>query len=214
MTIAAALLTLAVGMLAAGPARAALRPSVVVLGDSLASGHGIGADQAFPAILQQRLDEAGYALEVVNAGVSGDTTEGGARRLDPLLAGDVRVLVVELGANDGLRGVPVDAVRRNLASILDRARARGVPVLLCGMQALPLYGWDYSVQFHRAYLELAQAYDVPLVPFLLVNVLGRRDLMQADHVHPNARGARVMADHVWPYLEALLARADAPRATA
>ncbi|HKB09967.1 MAG TPA: arylesterase [Vicinamibacterales bacterium] len=182
-----------------------------MLGDSLASGRGIGADRAFPAVLQQKLDEDGLEFEVANAGISGDTSSRALRRYEPLLDGNVRVLVLELGANDGLRGVPVTQVKENLGRIIEAAQARGITVLLCGMEALPIHGWDYTVKFHNAYGELAKQYDVALVPFILMNVIGNRDLMQPDHAHPNAAGARAIADNIWPYLKPLLAPAVAQR---
>jgi acyl-CoA thioesterase I len=188
----------------------AAAPLIVVLGDSLASGHGIGASKSFPAVLQARVAEKNYPYRIVNAGVSGDTTAGGLRRLDSTLKGDVRLLVVALGANDGLRGIPVAQVKANLARIVGQAQARGIQVLLCGMEALPTYGWQYTVAFHQMYIDLAQRYDVPLVPFMLIDVIGNPRLMQPDHVHPNADGARVMADHVWPYLERLLDHQSVP----
>jgi acyl-CoA thioesterase-1 len=182
----------------------AVAPLIVVLGDSLASGHGIGASRSFPTVLQERASEKGYPHRVVNAGVSGDTSAGGLRRLDSALKGDVRLLVVALGANDGLRGIPVAQVKTNLSRIVEQAQSRGIRVLLCGMEALPAFGWQYSVAFHQMYIDLAKQYDVPLVPFMLIDVIGNPRLMQPDHVHPNAAGARVMAEHVWPYLETLL----------
>jgi len=185
-------------------------PLIVVLGDSLASGYGIGASKSFPAVLQERAAEKGYPHRIVNAGVSGDTTAGGLRRLDAALNGDVRLLVVALGANDGLRGIPVAQVKANLARIVEQAQKRGIAVLLCGMEALPTHGWQYSVAFHQMYVDLAKQYDVPLVPFMLIDVIGDPRLMQPDHVHPNAAGARVMADHVWPYLAPLLDRQPVP----
>jgi acyl-CoA thioesterase I len=189
----------------AAPQREPARPRVLVLGDSLASGRGIGADHAFPAILQEKLDDERLAFEVVNAGVSGDTSTGALRRFERLLDDRVRVLVVELGANDGLRGIPVAQVKENIGRIIEAAQSRGVSVLLCGMEALPIHGWDYSVNFHNAFGELAKKYDVPLVPFILMNVIGNRDLMQPDRAHPNAAGARAIADNIWPYLKSLLA---------
>jgi acyl-CoA thioesterase I len=189
----------------AAPQQEPARPRVVVLGDSLASGRGIGTDHAFPAILQEKLDDERLAFEVVNAGVSGDTSTGALRRFERLLDDRVRVLVVELGANDGLRGVPVVRVKENIGRIIEAAQSRGVSVLLCGMEALPIHGWDYSVSFHNAFGELATKYDVPLVPFILMNVIGNRDLMQPDRAHPNAAGARAIADNIWPYLKPLLA---------
>src|SRR5262249_50780157 len=186
-------------------AQQAPRPRVVVLGDSLASGRGIGADHAFPAVLQEKLDAEWLEFEMVNGGLSGDTSTGALRRFQRLLDDGVRVLVIELGANDGLRGVPVERVKDNLSRIIETAQARGITVLLCGMESLPVHGWDYSVNFHQAYGELARKYDVPLVPFILMNVIGTPDLMQPDHAHPNAAGARAIAEKIWPYLKPLLA---------
>jgi acyl-CoA thioesterase-1 len=188
----------------AAPREMKSRPIVLVLGDSLASGRGIGAANAFPAILQEKLDGEGLDYEMVNAGISGDTSAGAMRRLDRVLDQHVRVLVVEVGANDGLRGVPVAQVKANISRIIETAQERGITVLLCGMEALPIYGWDYTVAFHNAFGELASKYDVPLVPFILLNVIGNRTLMQPDRAHPNAAGARVIADNIWPYLKPLL----------
>jgi acyl-CoA thioesterase I len=192
----------------AGPRQNA-RPRVLVLGDSLASGRGIGADHAFPAVLQQKLDDEGMEFEMVNAGVSGDTSARALRRYERLLDDTVRILIVELGANDGLRGVPVDEVKENLSRIIETAKTRGITVLLCGMEALPIHGWDYTVKFHNAYGELAKKYDVPLVPFILMNVISNRDLMQPDRAHPNVAGARAIAENIWPYLRPLLAATTA-----
>ncbi|MBW8865762.1 MAG: arylesterase [Acidobacteria bacterium] len=193
----------------AGVPRQSPRARIVVLGDSLASGRGIGADNAFPAVLEKKVKDEGLEFEIVNAGISGDTSSGALRRFERLLDDDVRVLVLELGANDGLRGVPVAQVKTNLGRMIEAAQARRIAVLLCGMEALPIHGWDYSVAFHNVYGELAKKYDVPLVPFILMNVIGNRDLMQPDHAHPNAAGARAIADNIWPYLKPLLAPATA-----
>jgi acyl-CoA thioesterase I len=203
--------TVAILLAAAMPAGARDRapaPRIVCLGDSLTSGHGIGTAQAYPAVLQRRLDEQGLRYAVVNAGVSRETSADAMRRLPRALDGDVRVLVVALGANDGLRGVPVEQLKANLGRIIGAAQARGIDVVLCGMEALPIYGWNYSVAFHRAYQELAAIYHVPLVPFVMMNVLGNPQLMQPDHVHPNAAGARAIADRVWPYLLPVLKSAE------
>lgn len=179
---------------------------IVALGDSLTSGRGIGRTHAFPSLLQARLNEAGYDYQVINNGISGDTTAGALKRLGAALDGDVRVLIVALGANDGLRGVPVRQLKSNLAQIIEAAQRRGISVLLCGMEALPVHGWDYSVSFHRAYEELAAQYHVPLVPFLLMHVIANPDLMQRDRIHPNESGARAIAEDIWPYLVPLLTR--------
>jgi acyl-CoA thioesterase-1 len=179
------------------------RPRIVALGDSLTSGHGIGAEHAYPAALQEQIDEAGLRLEVVNAGVSGATSADGLRRLRAALQGDVRILIVALGANDGLRGVPVERLKSNLTRIITEAQSRNISVLLCGMDALPLYGWNYSVTFHQAYRQLAEEFHVPLVPFMLDGVIGIDGMMQRDHIHPNAAGARRISSNIWPYLQPL-----------
>src|SRR5260221_1547288 len=126
-------------------------PRIVVLGDSLSSGRGMARDEAYQAVLQDRLDEAGLRFDVVNAGRSGATSADGVRRLSGVLGDDVRILIVALGANDGLRGMAVERLKSNLSGIITDARARGIAVLLCGMEALPLYGLDYSIQFHRVF---------------------------------------------------------------
>jgi len=185
-----------------GTSRTSL-PRIVALGDSLTSGRGIGKDEAYPAVLQERLDAIGLRFEVVNAGRSGATSADGVRRLQGALEGDVRVLIVALGANDGLRGQPVDRLKSNLSRIVADAEARGVAVLLCGMEALPIYGLDYSLQFHRVYRELADQFEIPLVPFMLTGVIGHEEMMQRDRMHPTAAGARVIADNIWPYLKPL-----------
>jgi len=204
LTLVAALLVAAVPISAWADARS---PRIVALGDSLTSGHGIGTDRAYPAVLQERLTQAGFHYAVVNSGVSRDTSAGALRRLEPALDGDVRVLIVALGANDGLRGVPIAQLRSNLAAIIGTAQARGISVILCGMETLPIHGWDYTIQFHRVYRELADTYGVPLVPFILLNVIGNPDMMQRDRVHPSASGARAIADNIWPYLKAILEHA-------
>jgi acyl-CoA thioesterase-1 len=177
---------------------------IVCLGDSLTSGHGIGAAASFPALLHQRVRRAGFPYEVVNAGVSRSTSADAVARLDRALEGDVRVLIVALGANDGLRGVPVPQLIANLSHIIETAQKRDIAVLLCGMEALPIHGWPYTVAFHKAYVDVAARYNIPLVPFILLNIIGNPGLMQADRAHPNAKGAQAIADVIWPYLERVL----------
>jgi acyl-CoA thioesterase-1 len=206
-----AALVVAVMSVLAMPAEASARPRIVALGDSLTSGRGIGLANAYPAVLERRLEEEGLSFEVVNAGVSGATSADGVRRLQSALQGDVRILIVALGANDGLRGAPVDRLRANLTHIITEAQARGISVLLCGMDALPLYGWDYTVAFHKLYRELADRFRVPLVPFMLANVIGNDQMMQRDHAHPNADGARQIASNIWPYLQPLVQQLTATR---
>lgn len=188
----------------AAPGATASRPRVVALGDSLTAGLGIPKDLAYPAVLQRKIDQAGYKYEVVNAGVSGDTSAGGLSRLDWSLEGDVRVLIVALGGNDGLRGLPVAEMRSNLAAIVERAQQRGLKVLLTGMETLTNMGPQYQRSFHEVFPALAARYRVALMPFLLDGVAGRPDLNQPDGIHPTAEGARAIADHMWPFLQPLL----------
>jgi acyl-CoA thioesterase I len=177
---------------------------VVILGDSLTAGLGLPADQAYPALLQHRIDRAGFNYEVVNGGVSGDTTAGGLRRLNWVLSGDVRVLVVALGGNDGLRGLPIAEIQRNLTTIVATARNRGVHVLLAGMEAPPNVGREYTDAFREVYREVARRQGVPLIPFLLEGVAGESSLNQPDGIHPNAAGAQRLAERVWDALEPML----------
>jgi acyl-CoA thioesterase I len=185
------------------PAKPA-RSKVVVLGDSLTAGLGILESQAYPALLQQKLDSAGYNFEVENAGVSGDTTAGGLRRLDWALQGQVRVLIVALGGNDGLRGLSAAEMKKNLVQIIDRARARNITVVLAGMEAPPNYGQEYATAFRQVYRDVARQERVVLIPFLLDKVAGHPDLNQSDGIHPNPRGAQIVADTVWSVLQPLL----------
>jgi acyl-CoA thioesterase-1 len=183
------------------------RPRIVALGDSLTAGLGLNASEAWPALIQQRLDEEGYAYRVINAGVSGDTTAGGRRRLDWVLGdGDVRVLVLELGANDGLRGLSVDEMKANLAAMIREARSRDIKVLLCGMEAPPNFGPEYTAAFRQAFADLAAEHDVAFLPFFLDGVAGVPSLNQPDGIHPNAEGTRRVAELVWRALEPLLDR--------
>jgi acyl-CoA thioesterase I len=182
-------------------------PRIVALGDSLTSGRGIGKADAYPNVLQKRLEDEGYAYHVVNAGVSGDTTARALRRYRDALEGDVKVLIVALGANDGLRGVPVEQLESNLSAIIEEAQRQGIAVVLVGMDALPVHGWGYSVAFHRAYEDLAARYRVTLVPSVLMKVMSDASLMQSDRAHPNEAGARAIADLIWPHLRALLEKA-------
>jgi len=185
----------------APPAPSAAHPRIVALGDSLTAGLGLSPADAYPALLQQRLRAEGLDFEVVNAGVSGDTSAGGLARLDWALDGDVRVLIVALGGNDGLRGLPPAELEKNLAQIIERAQARGIAVIIAGMEAPPNYGRDYIVAFHKVYPALAAQYHVPLVPFLLQGVAGRDGLNQRDGIHPTTAGARIVAANVWAVLK-------------
>ena len=181
-------------------------PKIVFLGDSLTAGLGLPSTQSFPSLIGQKLKEKGLEYEIVNAGVSGDTSAGGLRRLDWSLDGNVRVLILALGANDGLRGLATSEMKKNLAAVLDRARERNVPVILAGMEAPPNYGPDYTREFRNVYSDLAAEYKVRFIPFLLQGVAGNASLNQGDGIHPNTRGAEIVADLVWKELEPELRR--------
>jgi acyl-CoA thioesterase-1 len=190
----------------ASKSTAGSRPRVVFLGDSLTAGLGLAADESYPAEIQRKIDREHLNYEVVNAGVSGDTTAGGLRRLDWVLSGDVRVLVVALGANDGLRGLSTRDMQANLTTIVSAARNRGISVILAGMEAPPNVGPEYTASFRKAYRDVATEQDIPLIPFLLKGVAGESALNQADGIHPNEKGARRVADVVWPALRPLLVK--------
>jgi acyl-CoA thioesterase-1 len=188
------------------PARStgAQMPRVVALGDSITAGYGIQQNEAYPALLQKKLRENGYTLEVTNAGVSGDTTADGLRRLDWALDGPVQVLILALGGNDALRGLPPEQMKENLQRIITKTRQRGISVLLVGMEAPPNFGERYTSEFRKVFRDLAADNRVPLVPFLLEGVAGIADLNQADGIHPTARGAARIADLLWPPLEKII----------
>ena len=193
-------------LIAALPAEAAAPRSsgplkIVAFGDSLTSGHRLALKDAYPAVLEKKVKAAGLPFSVINQGVSGDTTAGALRRLDRALEEKPQILIVELGVNDGLRGVAIPQIKANLAKIITAAQAQNAEVLLCGMEALPLQGWQYTVEFHKMYEDLAQEYGVPLVPFVMNGVLGNPDMISDDGVHPNAAGARYIAGTIWEYLE-------------
>ncbi|HEY4648906.1 MAG TPA: arylesterase, partial [Gemmatimonadales bacterium] len=190
---------------------AAARPTVLFLGTSLTAGYGIDPQEAYPALIQQKIDSGGLDFRVVNAGLSGETSAGALRRADWLFQQPVAVLVLETGANDGLRGLPADSLRANIQGILDRAkRLRPAPrLVLVGMKVPPNYGRHYGQQFESIYAELAKSNGAVLVPFLLEGVGGVRGLNQPDGVHPTAEGQRKMAETVWRVLEPVLGRVRA-----
>ena len=189
----------------------AARPRIVAFGDSLTAGLGVRLEEAYPARLQQRVDAAGLDYEVVNAGVSGDTSAGGLRRLDWTLQGEVRALILALGANDGLRGLPPEQLRRNLEQMIETAQARGIAVVLAGMEAPPNFGRAYVVEFREVFPELAKQYRTALVPFLLEGVAGLGSMNQSDGIHPNAEGATLVADNVWAVLRPVLEKTSPRR---
>ena len=185
-------------------AKPAALPRIVFLGDSLTAGLGLAREHSVPSLIQARLNAGGYRYEVINAGVSGDTSAGGLSRLDWSLDGDVEVLVIELGANDGLRGLPVSGLKRNLAEVITRAKGRGVTVILTGMEAPPNYGAVYTTEFRQVFRELAREHQVVFVPFFLEGVAGIPDLNNSDGIHPNPAGARMIEQTIWRALEPVL----------
>jgi acyl-CoA thioesterase-1 len=189
---------------AAATADAAKPVKLAVLGDSLTAGFGLAATDAFPAKLQKALRDKGIAVDVLNAGVSGDTTSGGLARLDWSIPQDTEAVIVELGANDALRGVDPAVARNALDGILTKLKARNIAVLLCGMYAPPNYGADYAARFNSIYPDLAKAHGVPLYPFFLDGVATVANLTQADGLHPTAAGIDVVVQRILPTVEAFL----------
>lgn len=179
---------------------------IVVLGDSLAAGHGLTPAEAYPAVLQRKIATHGWNFTVLDAGISGDTTAGGLRRLDWLLQRRVDVLIIALGGNDGLRGIQPDVTRANLQTTIERARQKypDIEIALAGMRMPPNLGRDYLDRFQSIYPELAEKNRVALIPFLLEGVGGRPDKNQEDMIHPTAEGHEIIADNVWKVLEPIL----------
>ena len=179
---------------------------MLFFGTSLTAGLGLEPEEAYPALLQQKIDSAGLPFRAVNAGVSGESSAAGLRRIDWLLTQPVAVLVLELGGNDALRGLDVAAAKRNLQEIIDKTRAAhpGVRVVIAGMQAPPNLGRRYAAEFSRIFPDLARENEAALIPFLLDGVGGVPELNQEDGIHPNAAGARVVAENVWRVLQPVL----------
>ena len=185
---------------------------IVVLGDSITAGYGLDRDEAYPALLQQKITAAGLPFTVVNAGVSGDTTAGGLRRLDWSLQGGAAVLIVALGGNDGLRGIAPKQTEENLAAIIQRARAKlpGIKIIIAGMEMPANMGADFVARYRALFPEVAKAGNAALVPFLLEGVGGVAGLNQADQIHPNVEGQKLVAENVWKVLRPILEPATHP----
>jgi len=210
------ILAVAIGCLAAAAPAARLaaadRPmTIVALGDSLAAGFGLAAKDAFPAKLQAALAAKGIAATIVDAGVSGDTASGGLARLAWSVPDDADGVIVELGANDALRGIDPAVPRKALDAILRRLKGRGIPVLLCGMLSPPNLGADYARAFNAIYPDLARTYDTVFFPFFLDGVVTNRQLIQGDGLHPTAAGVDAIVANVLPKVEELIARIRAKR---
>lgn len=185
------------------------RPKIVAFGDSLTAGFGLSEQESYPYLLQKRLEADGYDYEVVNAGVSGDTTLGGLERIDWVLEEkNVEILILELGANDLMRNVPVEQMRSNLDKILTKASQKGVKILFCGMLAPASVGPEYQREFVNTFADLADKHEVRFLPFLLENVALEKDLNQADGIHPNAKGTVIMTENIYKELGPLLEKAN------
>ena len=177
---------------------------VLALGDSLTAGFGVDAEENFPSRLQVKIDNAGLTYKVINAGVTGDTTAGGVRRINWLMKHEPQIVILALGANDGLRGLSTEEMRSNLDTMIRISQEHGARVLLAGMKALPNYGEDYILKFESVYPELAKKYDLPYLPFLLEGVAGVREYTRPDGLHPTGSGYKIIADLVWKHLQPML----------
>ncbi len=182
------------------------KPRIVAFGDSLTSGLGVPADEAYPAQLQRRLDREGYRYRVINAGVSGDTTAGGLRRVAWALNSKPQIVILELGGNDGLRGLSLQETKKNLERIIERFQQASVIVVLAGMKLTPNYGTEYTIGFEAIYPALAKQYRLKLIPFFLDGIAGSATLNQADGIHPTAEGYRTIVDKIFGTLQPLLDR--------
>jgi acyl-CoA thioesterase I len=204
LVLGVALMTAATASAQTQAAAEAKPIKMVVLGDSLSAGLGLSASAAFPQRLQKSLKSKGMTVDMINAGVSGDTSSGGRDRLDWSVPEGTEAVIVELGANDALRGTDPAVTRAALSDILTRLKARGVAVLLCGMVAPPNYGSDYSARFNAIYPDLAKSFGVPLYPFFLEGIAADASLNQADGLHPTAEGVDVIVKNILPTVQAFL----------
>ena len=215
------LLAFSIGALAQSPTASprdplgtkAERKTIVVFGDSLAAGFGLDLSEAFPALLQSKIDKSGWNFSVINAGVSGDTTAGGLRRIDWVLKRKVDLLLLELGGNDGLRGIPVEVTKTNLQAIIHRAKQKypQLQIVVAAMQMPPNMGDEYKDAFQKIFPDLAKANNTALVPFLLEGVGGKPELNLPDRIHPTAEGHKIVAENVWKILQPALEKMDPVR---
>jgi acyl-CoA thioesterase-1 len=189
---------------AASPSASDSRPRIVAFGDSLTAGLGVQAGESYPAQLQRRLDDLKYPYRVINAGVSGDTTAGGLRRVPWILKNEPELVILELGANDGLRGLSIDQTKSNLRQIVKQLKEAGAAVVLAGMKLPPNYGEEYTTRFEAIYPALAQEYHLPLIPFFLEGVGGASSLNQADGIHPTKEGYEIVVEQVLKVLKTML----------
>lgn len=187
-------------------ASVAKKKTVVFFGNSLTAGYGLSPSQAFPALIQEKIDSLGLPYQVINAGVSGETSSGGKTRIDWILREPLDIFVLELGANDGLRGTPLSETKKNLQDIIDKVRAKypDIKLVFAGMEIPPNMGQAYTTEFRNIYTDLAAKNNMTLIPFLLQGVGGEPDLNLEDGIHPNEEGHRIVAENVWKQLQKLL----------
>lgn len=193
----------------ASPARGA--PVILAFGDSLTAGFGVNQQESYPARLQSLLEKEGYSYKVVNAGVSGDTTAGGLRRIDWLLKHKPKIVVLELGANDGLRGLPLDEMESNLETIILTCKKNGAEVLLAGMKIPPNYGEEYTKGFEAVFLRLAEKHQTGFIPFFLDKVAAVQELTRPDGIHPVGEGYAIVVQTVWQHLKPILEKQNSAR---
>lgn len=179
---------------------------ILFFGDSITAGRGVDKSEAYPAVIQEKIDSLGWNFQVQNGGVSGETSAGGARRIDWMLRQPMDVFVLELGGNDGLRGIEVESTKKNLQKIIDKVRSKypDTKIILAGMQVPPNLGQEYTSNFKQMYTDLAKSNDIPLIPFILEGAALNEELMQGDDIHPNAKGHKVVAENVWEVLKPVL----------
>lgn len=179
---------------------------ILFFGDSITAGHGVDKEQAYPALIEQKIDSLDWKFKVINGGLSGETSAGGLRRIDWMLRQSVSVFVLELGGNDGLRGIDLDATKKNLQKIIDKVESKypEARIIVAGMQVPPNLGPEYTKKFKEMYPDLAQKNDAELIPFLLEDVGTNSQLMQADGIHPNVKGHKMVAENVWDVLKPML----------
>lgn len=199
-------LTIVLSVLMCISSEAQQKKSILFFGDSISAGYGIQPQQAFPAVIQDKIDSLGLNYEVINGGLSGETSAGGLRRINWVLQRDIDIMILELGGNDGLRGIDLSSTKDNLQQIIDRAKAKNpeIEIIIAGMQVPPNLGTDYTKEFQDLYPELAEKNNLTLIPLILDEVGGRDEFMQPDQIHPNVKGHKVVAETVWETLAPIL----------
>ncbi|MEQ8578440.1 MAG: arylesterase [Balneola sp.] len=199
-------LTIVLSVLMCISSEAQQKKSILFFGDSISAGYGIQPQQAFPAVIQDKIDSLGLNYEVINGGLSGETSAGGLRRINWVLQRDIDIMILELGGNDGLRGIDLSSTKDNLQQIIDRAKAKNpeIEIIIAGMQVPPNLGTDYTKEFQDLYPELAEKNNLTLIPLILDKVGGRDEFMQPDQIHPNVKGHKVVAETVWETLAPIL----------